>query len=619
MVTVDEISASTSSTNREEAQVAVDETRALNPVDSCVAEPLGLVDESQSSGEPTSIPSSPVRPLHRSRIKVIGPRHPTLITADITPANILPYSRRAGALVTIAPDAPQTYKKAVEGSDKQAWLESISKELQSMERLKVWDVVELDPSYKLVGTTWVFKLKQNHLNKVVEHKARLCAQGFTQVQGVDFEKTYSPTGRLNSLRTLIAFAATTGLQFHQVDVKSAFLNAPLSETVFLSIPQGLCHDRRKTCLRLNKAIYGLKQAPLAWYQRLKDWLVKKGFTSCILDPCVFYRKGKHPIWLYVHVDDIAIFGKFVDDFKSEIAEDFEIKDIGIADLMLGVKIGQDENHLSLDQQHFTDSLLHLYGMDNCKPVSTPLVPNQHLLASTDKEEAEFKALGINYRSAIGSINYLSTATQPDLSFAVSSLSQFLERPGIQHWKAFLHVLRYLRGTDDLGLVYSRSHQPGIRAYSDADWGNCRKTHRSITGYLTTFNDCLVLWKTRKEPAVSLSTSEAEYKSLCDLTSKLLWLCQWCEEAGLLLDFSPIPVHEDNQGCISTANGDSSINGKHMKHVDIQLHFVKEAIKTSRIRLVYTPTNDMLADFLTKSTPRTALCRALKLLGVVRLG
>ncbi|MBW0511097.1 hypothetical protein O181_050812 [Austropuccinia psidii MF-1] len=263
--------------------------------------------------------------------------------------------------------------------------------------------------------TWGFKLKRNHLNEVVEHKACLCAQGFTQVQGVDLEKTYSPTGRLNSLRTFIAFAATTGLQFHQIDVKSVFLNAPLSETVFLSIPQSLHQDRQKMCLHLNKAIYGLKQAPLTWHQRLREWLVKKGFTLCSLDH--------------------SIFGKVVDDFKSEIGEEFEIKD-----LILGIKIGQHEAHLSLDQQHFTNLLLHLYGMDNCKPVSTPLVPNKHLLAATEKEEAEFRVLGINYQSKIGSINYLSTATRPDLLFAVSSLSQFLERPGIEHWRAFLHVL-----------------------------------------------------------------------------------------------------------------------------------------------------------------------------------
>ncbi|MBW0478832.1 hypothetical protein O181_018547 [Austropuccinia psidii MF-1] len=464
-----------------------------------------------------------------------------------------------------------------------------------MEKLRVWDVVELEPSYKLVGTTWVFKLKRNHLNEVVEHKARLCAQGFTQVQGVDFEKTYSPTGRLNLLCTLIAFAATTGLQFHQIDVKSAFLNAPLSETVFLSIPQGLLQDRRKMCLCLNKAIYGLKQAPLAWYQRLKNWLVAKGFASCNLDPCVFYRKGRHPIWLYIHVDDIAIFGKVVDDFKNEIAEEFEIKDISIANLMFGINIGQHEAHLSLDQQHFTDSLLHLYGMDHCKPVSTPLVPNIHLSAATEKEEAEFRALGINYQSAL--------ALSPSFWRGLES------NTGGPSSMCF----------DILGHIYSRNPQTGIRAYSDADWGNCCETRQSVTGYLTTFNNCLVLWKTRKQPTVSLSTSEAKYKSLCDLTSKLLWLRQWCEESGLLLGSSAIPVHEDNQGFINTANSDSGINGKHMKHVDIQLHFVKEAIKTSKIQLIYTPTDNMLPDFLTKSISRPTLCRALKLLGVVCLG
>ncbi|MBW0592867.1 hypothetical protein O181_132582 [Austropuccinia psidii MF-1] len=211
-------------------------------------------------------------------------------------------------------------------------------------------------------------------------------------------------------------------------------------------------------------------------------------------------------------------------------------------------------------------------MDNCKPVSTPLVPNQHLLAATGIEEAEFTALGINYCSAIGSLNYLSTTTQPDLSFE-----------------------------------------------SDADWGNFHETQRSVTSYLTNFNGCLILCKTFKQPTVSLPTLEAKYKSLCDLTSKLLWLHQWCEETSLLPDSPPILVHEDNQGCISTANGDSSINSKRMKHVDIQLHFVKEAIKTSRIRLVYTATNDILANFLTKSTPWATFCHSLKLLSVVCLG
>ncbi|MBW0514703.1 hypothetical protein O181_054418 [Austropuccinia psidii MF-1] len=130
---------------------------------------------------------------------------------------------------------------------------------------------------------------------------------------------------------------------------------------------------------------------------------------------------------------------------------------------------------------------------------------------------------------------------------------------------------------------------------------------------------LVLWQTRKQPTVLLSTSEAEYKALCNLTSELMWLKQWCQECGILTVDKLIPVHEDNQSCINAAKGDCNLNNKRMKHIDIQLHFIKESISSSFVELVYTPTFDMLADFLTKSVNRTSLSRALDTLGVLRLG
>ncbi|MBW0533781.1 hypothetical protein O181_073496 [Austropuccinia psidii MF-1] len=152
-------------------------------------------------------------------------------------------------------------------------------------------------------------------------------------------------------------ASTQNLQFHQIDIKSAFLNAPLSETVYLSIPQGMSTNRRKFCLKLLKAIYGLKKAPLAWYERLKGWSVEKGFLACLMDPCVFFRQKPSELWLYIHVDDIAIFGYNIESFKKEISHEFDIKDIGAADLLLGVKVTHSPEHVSLDQQHFTESLL----------------------------------------------------------------------------------------------------------------------------------------------------------------------------------------------------------------------------------------------------------------------
>ncbi|MBW0499864.1 hypothetical protein O181_039579 [Austropuccinia psidii MF-1] len=334
---------------------------------------------------------------------------------------------------------------------------AINRELLSMEKSKVWHVIDLDPSYKLVGTTWLFKTKKNHLNQVIENKARLCAQGFTQTAGVDFDKTYSPTGRLNSLRTLIAFEASNDLSFNHIDVRSAFLNAPLSETVYLSLPQGLKGEKQKSCLFLNKAGYGLEKAPLEWYERE------------------------------------------VEGFNTEISGEFEIKDIGVDNLMLGVKVSQGDGYITLDQQHYTKSLLQLYGMGDSQPVSTSLVPNSHLVPATPAEVSEFNSLGISYCSAIGSINYLSSATYPDWLFAVSCLSQFLDRTGIKHWQSFLHILRYLNGSQDLGLNYGSKGNCRISAYSDADWENCQSTRKLITGYLACFNQFLVVWKTRNQP------------------------------------------------------------------------------------------------------------------------
>ncbi|MBW0535083.1 hypothetical protein O181_074798 [Austropuccinia psidii MF-1] len=582
-------------------------------------EQVDVVDEFHQLRDEEEVPQELPASDPPRRLKVIGPRHPTLITSDLDTSNILPYSRRPKALISFSDNTPRTYKSAINSVDREKWIDSISRELNSMKKLGVWDIVELDPGFKLVGTTWVFKIKKDHLGKITEHKSRLCAQGFTQSAGIDFGQTYSPTRRLNSLRTLIAFAASKNLKFHQVDIKSAFLNAPLAETVYLAIPQGLNIDRRKHCLRLNKAIYGLKQAPLAWYERLRTWLQSVGFSPCILDACVFFRGGDNPLWLYVHVDDIAIFGNEVDSLKRELGQEFEIKDLGQANLLLGIKITHSAEFVLLDQQHFTELLLDLYGMSNCKPVSTPLIPNDHLEESSESEAQEFQALNVNYRSAIGCINYLSTATRPDLSFSVSALSQFLEKPGIRHVKAFLHVLKYLKGTQDISISYPKGINVGIIAYTDADWGNCKTTRRSITGFLATMGGGLVLWKTRKQPTVSLSTAEAEYKALCDLTSELMWLKQWGEECGLLSLDKPIPIHEDNQSCINTAKGDCNLNNKRMKHINIQLHFIKEALSNGFAELIYTPTSNMLADFLTKSVGRVTLSRSLDSLGVLRLG
>ncbi|MBW0538229.1 hypothetical protein O181_077944 [Austropuccinia psidii MF-1] len=222
-------------------------------------------------------------------------------------------------------------------------------------------------------------------------------------------------------------------------------------------------------------------------------------------------------------------------------------------------------------------------MKNCKPVGTPLFPNSHLNGASQEERSAFE----------------------------NALSQFLEKPGIEHWNAFLHVLKYLKGTQGVGLTYNGNNCEAPVAYSDADWGNCCITRQSVTGYLIKLFNNLVVWKTRKQPTVSLSSAEAEYKSLTDLGSELIWFKQFCKEVNIFDENNAIIVHEDNQGCIDTANSDSNTNARRMKHIDIQLHFIWEMIEDKKIKLVYTPSSNMLADFLTKSVSRPALKRAMQ--------
>ncbi|MBW0542416.1 hypothetical protein O181_082131 [Austropuccinia psidii MF-1] len=211
----------------------------------------------------------------------------------------------------------------------------------------------------------------------------------------------------------------------------------LDEDVYLSMPQGLPVCRKSHCLKLKKDIYGLRQAPLAWYKRLTAWLICSGFTASVSDPCMFFQKTTPPIWLFFHIDDITFFRSELSSFKEDIKYKFDIKDLGKADLMLGIKLNHVDDGLIISQTHYFESVLALYDMSYCRPVATPMVPNSHLKDSSLEEFSASKALNANYRSAIGSLSYLSVATRPDISFAVSSLS---EKPGIEHWNAFLHVL-----------------------------------------------------------------------------------------------------------------------------------------------------------------------------------
>ncbi|MBW0535826.1 hypothetical protein O181_075541, partial [Austropuccinia psidii MF-1] len=514
-----------------------------------------------------------------SRIRIIGPRHPTLISSEIDSNNIFPYHRRqARANLANSNQVPKTFNEAMASPNKIEWNLAIKRELQNIENLKVWTLRDRKDNDHPITSTWIFKEKTDDSGKVIEHKARLCAHGFHQIAGLDYQNTFAPTGRLSSLRALISFAAIYGYEFHQMDVRSAFLNAPLQEEICLEVPQGVSANKENQVLQLNKALYGLKQASLAWYKHVSNWLITSSFQCSITDPCVFWRKGNKPIWIYIHVDDLAIFGPDLNEFKKEIKSEFDIKDLGKANLLLGIKINHFKNGFGLDQEHYINELANKYNIKDLVPSNTPLKPHLQLSNSSDEEHNKFNKLNINYRSAVGSLNYISSNTRPDITFAVSHLSQFLEKPGSQHWNTCLQVFRYLYHSKNTCLMFKNHGFHHIKTYADADWGNSPIDRRSVSGFTVSINSHLILWRSKKQQTVSHSTTEAEYKSLSDAAKETTWLINLINEIQLTASPLDPVLLNDNKGAIDLALNEANHSGFKTKHMDIKFHFIRELLK-----------------------------------------
>ncbi|MBW0473124.1 hypothetical protein O181_012839 [Austropuccinia psidii MF-1] len=510
-----------------------------------------IVDKSDSCSEWEDEFHDTVEEMPQRRIRSIGPRHPTLITGDVSEANILPYQRRAHQTVETS-KVPNNYQKAINSRDGNRWKEAISKELNNMEKLEVWTIRDKTPKDHPIPCTWVFKVKEDDQKRVIEHKARLCAQGFHKIQGLDYSQTFSPTGQISLLQALISNAAFNNLQFHQMDVKSVFLNAPLNESICLAVPEGIDIPKTKV-LHLKKETCGLKQAPLAWYNHLAKWLISVGFACSLSDSCVFYRGGSQLIWIYVHVDNLAIFGPNIKAFKEEIQGKFNMKDLGKANLLLGIKILHNEAGFSLLQEHYIKNIAKHYNITSLTPVNTPLKPGLQLTKATKGEIETFQKLGLNYRSIIGALNYINTNTRPEISFAISHLSQFLERPSLKHWEASLQVLRYLYHTKEKTLSYHNKGKCNIISYADADWGNSLIDQRSMGGYTLFLNHHLISWRTKKQQNISHSTTKVEYKSLSDASKEILWFQQLLQEINLEVPGNIPTLYNDNKGAIDLAH------------------------------------------------------------------
>ena len=396
-----------------------------------------------------------------------------------------------------------------------------------------------------------------------------------------------------------------------MDVKTAFLHAELAELIYMEIPEGLKQESHynsgnspKQACRLVKTIYGLKQSPRAWYEKIDSFFSESGFVRSKEDHSL-YVHGTRKLIILLYVDDLILAAVTLEDIswvKKQLSARFEMTDLGELSSFIGVQVSRDRTRrtLKVSQESYISRVLHDHGMGWCATVTTPVESGVRLL----KSEEGFVSDPSNrqqYQSAVGSLMYAMSGSRPDIAYAVGLVSQFCTNPNSKHWGAVQRIFRYLAGTKGLGVLYGSGGN--CKGYSDSDWAGSQD-RRSTSGYIYLLNNGAISWASRKQSVVALSSTEAEYMALTLAVKEVLWLKTLFGEIGAPHHAIEIlTIYCDNQGAIALANNP----GFHArsKHIDIRYHFIREHINgdTGTINLLYCPTGDMTADILTKGLPR----------------
>lgn len=522
---------------------------------------------------------------------------------------------------TVQSDDPVTYSEAVDRPDGTKWMDAMTCELQSLIKNKTWTLQNLPAGKKAIECKWVYKTKVNATDESIRYKARLVAKGYAQKRGLDYEETYAPVVRYTSIRLLFALAAKMDLDIEHLDVVTAFLHGELKEEIYLAQPEGFEQpgNENKVC-KLNKAIYGLKQGSRAWNEKLDKTLTRLGLTRCKYDQCVYYHMYEDSlIIIAVYVDDLLMFTnstRLKTRLKQELMKEYEMKDLGEAKTCLGIQITRDreQGKIWLNQSKYIADILQRFGMTNCNPARTPLEPglrlNKDMSPKTQGERDEMTKHP--YQSAVGSIMYACQGTRPDLAHAVSMVSRFNQDPGKAHWVAVKRILRYLKGTIDYKLEFSKDKNLDIEGFCDADWANDPDERHSTTGYIFTLQGGAISWNSKRQPSVALSTTEAEYMALSSATQEALWLRGLASEIGLKTEH-PTLIHCDNRSAIQLS--ETANYSARTKHIDTRHHFLREKITEGKIKLLHLPSVEMPADMLTKAVTGTKLNQCSSLLGL----
>ncbi|KAH9706020.1 Integrase catalytic domain-containing protein [Citrus sinensis] len=406
-------------------------------------------------------------------------------------------------------DEPRTYQEAITGKNKLEWKRAMDEEMASLMKNKTWELIEKPAKRKTVSCKWIFKIKDEIPSAELRRfKARLVARGFTQKEGIDFTKVFSPVVRHASIRIILALVAVQDMHLEQMDVKTTFLHGELQEEIVIQQPKGYVTSGKEDCVcLLKKSLYGLKQSPRQWYLKFDNFMITHAFNMCNYDCCVYFKEtsGRGMIYLLLYVDDM-------------------------------------------------------------------------LIACHDKEE----------------INHLKKLLSREFEM------KFMANPGYEHWRAVQWIMRYLKGTLEVGLVYGGEGKNGhtLIGYVDADFAGDLDKRRSQIRYLFTLGGCIVSWKATLHNVMALSTTEAEYTAAAEAFKEAIWLKGMTSKLGAKRE--SVTVYSDSQSAIHLNKNQSHY--EKTKHIDVKLHFVRLEVSRGAIKLLKIHTEENPADMLTKVVP-----------------
>lgn len=567
-----------------------------------------IVEDSEPSGSKTPPQTTPQRPRLRDRSSL---KQPERYECQVTEAEEF-------MALCCELEEPLTYTEAMTGDAAEKWQTAVKAELKALIENNTWEACKLPPDCKPIKAKWVFRIKRNKEGNPAKYKARLVAKGFLQRKRIDYKQTFAPVVRYESVRALLALAASRNYELGQLDITTAFLYAELDEEIFMELPEG-CDKKQGNYCRLLKSLYGLKQSPRQWNRKFNDFLYKYNFIPSSADRCIYRGKvNDEEVLLALYVDDGLLAAKSkqtVGIVLERLKGDFRMT-IGKADNYVGMEISRNPKtgEIFVGQSEYLKKVLEKFNMKDCKEGSVPMELHLSLsknMGPTNKEEKE-EMSKILYRQAVGSLMFAAVVSRPDIAYAVSCVSRFLDNPGREHWLAVKRILRYIKGTVDHGLLY-KADDNYVLGYTDSDFSGCVDTRRSTSGYIFTKSGAAISWKSQLQANVNLSTTEAEYVASTEDAREAIWLRNLFDSMGDEADSVKLMI--DNQSTIKWIQNIEL--HKRVKHIDVRFHFIREKAEEGIITVDYVRSADQLADILTKGLNKNPFSLLREKIGMIK--